>query len=201
MLEPVAIGLLVVTTFIVGILVSQAASSSAASTDGAPRGEPGREAPRDDGVVTEEDGALPAGVTVVDVGFPGVDNLDPGLLRALRDAATEAAGDGIELQVNSGWRSRDYQDELVREAVSRYGSEEEAARWVATADTSPHVSGDAVDLGPARAADWLAEQGAAWGLCPVYRNEPWHFELRPRAAERGCPRLYADASQDPRMAP
>ena len=201
MLGPAAIGLLVVTTFIVGILVSQAASSSNAATDGAPRGQPGRDATLDDGVVTEEDGALPGGVTVVDVGFPGVDNLDPGLLRALRDAAAEAAEDGVELQVNSGWRSRDYQDELVREAVSRYGSEAEAARWVATADTSPHVAGDAVDVGPSGAAAWLAEHGAAYGLCPVYRNEPWHFELRDHAAERGCPRLYADASQDPRMTP
>ena len=30
----------------------------------------------------------------------------------------------------------------------KYGSEAEAARWVATPDTSAHVSGDAVDIGP-----------------------------------------------------
>jgi D-alanyl-D-alanine carboxypeptidase len=193
-----AVGLLVVTTFIV---VSQGASSSAAWSDDPRRGEPARNTAWIDGVVTEEDGALPAGVTVVDVGFPGVDNLDPGLLQALREAAADAAGDGIELEVNSGWRSRDYQDELLRRALSRYGSESEAARWVATPDTSPHVAGIAVDLGPSAAAAWLAEHGASYGLCRIYRNEPWHFELRARAVERGCPRLYVDASHDPRLAP
>ncbi|WP_233625242.1 D-alanyl-D-alanine carboxypeptidase family protein, partial [Actinoplanes sp. ATCC 53533] len=63
-------------------------------------------------------------------------NLDPDLLQALREAAMAAADDGVEFYVNSGWRSPAYQNELLREAVSKYGSEEEAARWVATADTS-----------------------------------------------------------------
>ena len=65
------------------------------------------------------------------------------------------------------------------EAVSKYGSEAEAARWVATPNTSAHVSGDAVDIGPSGAAAWLSEHGAAYGLCQIYGNEPWHYELRP----------------------
>ncbi|QOV41162.1 peptidase M15 [Streptomyces ferrugineus] len=68
---------------------------------------------------------------------------------------------------------------LLREAVSQYGSEDEAARWVATAQTSPHVSGDAVDLGHSDATAWL-------------------YELRPEAIDHGCPRMYADPTQDPR---
>ena len=83
--------------------------------------------------------------------------------------------------------------------MSQYGSADEAARWVATPDTSAHVSGDAVDLGPARARAWLAEHGARYGLCQTYRNEPWHFELRPGAVDRGCPAMYADPTHDPRM--
>ena len=59
--------------------------------------------------------------------------------------------------------------------------------------------GDAVDLGPAAARSWLAEHGARYGLCRVYANEPWHFELRPDAVRHGCPRPYADPTQDPRM--
>jgi hypothetical protein len=70
---------------------------------------------------------------------------------------------------------------------------------VATPETSAHVSGDAVDLGPSDAARWLEEHGAAYGLCRVYRNEPWHFELRQGAALGGCPAMYADPTQDPRM--
>ena len=86
---------------------------------------------------------------------------------------------GSSSYVNSGWRSPEYQEQLLREAVSKYGSEAEAARWVATPDTSAHVSGDAVDIGPSDAAAWLSEHGAAYGLCQIYRNEPWHYELRP----------------------
>ena len=93
----------------------------------------------------EADGAVPDGVTVFDDEIPAVANLDPALLGALRQAATDAADDGVEFYVTSGWRSPKYQDQLLREAISTYGSEEEAARWVATADTSAHVSGDAVE--------------------------------------------------------
>ncbi|MBJ7330271.1 MAG: hypothetical protein JHC95_10260 [Solirubrobacteraceae bacterium] len=85
------------------------------------------------------------------------------------------------------------------EAVAKYGSEQEAARWVASPTTSAHVSGDAVDIGPSGAAAWLAEHGAAYGLCQIYGNEPWHYELRPEAVDRGCPPLYADPTHDPRM--
>jgi LAS superfamily LD-carboxypeptidase LdcB len=128
-----------------------------------------------------------------------VANLDPDLLSALRQAARDAARGGVTFHVTSGWRSRDYQDQLLREAISQYGSEEEAARWVATADTSLHVSGDAIDIGPTAATAWLSRHGADYGLCQIYRNEPWHYELRPDAVDDGCPRMYADPTQDPRM--
>jgi LAS superfamily LD-carboxypeptidase LdcB len=151
-------------------------------------------------VFTEADGALPRGVTVFDDEYPGVANLDPDLLRALRAAATDAARDGVTFHVNSGWRVPEYQSHLLREAIARYGSAEEAARWVATVETSAHVAGHAVDLGPAAAKAWLSEHGARYGLCQIYRNEPWHYELRPEAVRGGCPPMYADPSQDPRMA-
>ena len=151
------------------------------------------------GELGEAGGAIPDGVSVFDDSTPGVANLDPALLGALRQAATAAADDGVEFVVNSGWRSPEYQNQLRREAVAEYGSEEEAARWVATPETSAHVSGEAVDIGPARAAAWLSEHGAGYGLCQIYRNEPWHYELRPDAIEQGCPRMYADPTEDPRM--
>jgi hypothetical protein len=152
------------------------------------------------GALGEADGVVPDGTTVFDDEIPGVASLDPALLGALRQAATDAADDGVEFFVTSGWRSPEYQNQLLREAVSTYGSEEEAAQWVATADTSPHVSGDAVDIGSADGTAWLWEHGAAYGLCQIYLNEPWHFELRPGAiAEQGCPRMYADPTRDPRM--
>lgn len=149
--------------------------------------------------LSEADGVLPDGVTVFDDRYPGVRNLAPDLLSALRAAATDAAASGIVFHVNSGWRSPAYQSQLLREAISEYGSEREAARWVASENTSAHVSGDAVDIGPVAARVWLTRHGAEYGLCQIYRNEPWHFELRPEAVDRGCPRMYADPTHDPRM--
>jgi D-alanyl-D-alanine carboxypeptidase len=151
------------------------------------------------GALGEAGGAVPDGTTVFDDEIPGVANLDPDLLGALRQAAIDAAVDGVEFFVDSGWRSPEYQEQLLREAVSKYGSEEEAARWVATADTSPHVSGDAVDIGHSDATAWLSEHGAEYGLCQIYSNEPWHYELRPEAIDHGCPPMYADPTHDPRM--
>jgi zinc D-Ala-D-Ala carboxypeptidase len=148
---------------------------------------------------TESDGVVPDGVTVFDDEYPAVADLDPELLDAVRRAATAAADDGVQFTVTSGWRSAAYQDQLLREAVSEYGSVQEAARWVATPETSLHVSGDAIDLGHSAATSWLSEHGAGYGLCRVYRNEPWHYELRPGAVEHGCPTPYVDPTHDPRL--
>ena len=123
----------------------------------------------------------------------------PDLLAALRRAATDAAAGGVELLVDSGWRSPAYQQRLLDEAISKYGSEEAATRWVATPETSAHVKGDAVDIGPSGAAAWLSAHGAAYGLCQIYGNEPWHYELRAEAVDHGCPPVYADPTHDPRM--
>ncbi len=143
--------------------------------------------------------SVPDGVTVFDTDLPAVTRLDPDLLGALRRAATDAADDGHTFLVNSGWRSPEYQAQLFREAVSEYGSAAEAARWVATADTSAHVSGDAIDVGPFDAMAWMSRHGADYGLCQIYGNEPWHYELRPEAVDHGCPPPYTDPSHDPRM--
>jgi D-alanyl-D-alanine carboxypeptidase len=175
---------------------------------GEPRGAPGEpDGAVPDGATVREhrralgqaDGAVPDGATVFDDEIPGVANLDSDLLGALRRAATDAADRGVEFVVDSGWRSPEYQEQLLQEAIAKYGSREEAARWVATPNTSAHVSGHAVDIGPSGAAAWLSEHGAAYGLCQVYGNEPWHYELRPEAIVHGCPAVYADPTHDPRM--
>jgi zinc D-Ala-D-Ala carboxypeptidase len=188
-----AAGLVVAITAIAAVLGYQAlASSSAASPIDVHRS-------HHHGALGKAGGALPEGVTVFDGEFPGVARLDPDLLGALRRAAADAADDGVQLFVDSGWRSAKYQQHLFHEAVVKYGSEREAARWVATPKTSAHVSGDAVDIGPSAATAWLSQHGAEYGLCQIYSNEPWHYEMRPEAIEQGCPALYADPTQDPRM--
>ena len=146
----------------------------------------------------EAGGVTPPETSVYD-DVPAVSGLDPRLLEALRTAADAAAADDVTFVVNSGWRSAAYQDELLRDAVDEYGSEQEARRWVSTPETSVHVKGEAVDIGYWNAAAWLDDNGAAYGLCRIYDNEPWHFELRPDAVTDGCPRMYADPTYDPRM--
>jgi D-alanyl-D-alanine carboxypeptidase len=195
-------GLVVVVAAIAAALDEQPPASApptVATPVDVPRSEHRSHAREHHHALGEAAGAIPDGTTVFDDGVPGVANLDPDLLRALRRAATDAAADGLELRVDSGWRSPAYQAHLLQQAVSKYGSRAEAARWVATPNTSAHVSGDAVDIGPVAAAAWLARHGAAYGLCRVYGNEPWHYELRPRAVDQGCPPTYADPTHDPRM--
>jgi len=65
--------------------------------------------------------------------------------------------------------------------------------------TSAHVSGEAIDIGHSDATAWLSEHGVEYGLCQIYANEPWHYELRPEAVDHGCPSMYADPRHDPRM--
>src|SRR3954465_14337320 len=138
-LRRTAVGLVVVTAATIAALAYQSASSSASSfSEPASTGNPGALPPpmsssapsfskavRGDhprattgnrAAVTEADGVLPGGVTVFADQYPGVANLDPDLRRALREAATDAAQDGVTFYVNSGWRSRTYQDQLLREA-------------------------------------------------------------------------------------
>jgi zinc D-Ala-D-Ala carboxypeptidase len=190
-------GLLVVIAAIAAALGHQSPGSSSSPAPASPTAAPPLDVPGRErrGPLGEADGAVPTGTTVFDQEVPGIANLDSDLLGALRQAATDAADDGVDFYVDSGWRSPAYQEHLLREAVWKYGSEEEAARWVATPDTSAHVAGDAVDIGPSAAAAWLSEHGAAYGLCQIYSNEPWHYELRPD----GCPAMYADPTHDPRI--
>jgi len=199
----VLLGLAIVIAAIIGTLDDQS-GSSAPSIGAVPREDVARDVvPRDDGngALAEGDGLIADGASVFDDEIPAVTNLDPGLLEALQRASTGAATDGVTIQVNSGWRSAAYQEKLLLEAVAEFGSEEEAARWVGTADTSAHVTGDAVDIGPFDATAWLSEHGADYGLCQIYRNESWHYELRPEATSRGCPPMYPDPTHDPRMHP
>jgi len=197
--------LVVVSAALIGVLGYQSWPVSSSSATSPVAAEPLPSRPHESlhgdppGALGEADGVVPDGVTVFDDDYPAVAKLDPALLRALRQAATDAAGHGVDFYVDSGWRSPKYQEQLLEQAISEYGSREAAARWVATPETSAHVSGDAIDIGPSDATAWLSKHGARYGLCQIYRNEPWHYERRPEAVDHGCPPMYADPTQDPRM--
>jgi zinc D-Ala-D-Ala carboxypeptidase len=140
------------------------------------------------------DGVIPADAPAsLDASLPAISRLDPALLSALRAANADARREGIEIRIASGWRSIPYQRWLFDQAVKTYGSVEAAGRYVASPETSAHVTGKAVDVAPVDAQLWLRAHGSAYGLCQTYANERWHFE---RATSPGgvCPALRRDAS-------
>ena len=124
---------------------------------------------------------------------PAVTNLDPALLDALRRAASAARADnGTEITLTAGWRSERYQRYLFQQAVHKYGSVQEASRWVMPGTTSKHLAGQAADVATVDAMEWLKSSGARFGLCQVYSNENWHYELTARKGV--CPPLLTDSS-------
>lgn len=145
-------------------------------------------------VPTEADGLVPseAPLTVDDDTHPAVARLDPALLEALRGAQAAADADGIRFDITSGWRSVDLQRRLLADAIRTYGSEEIARQYVATPESSSHVTGHAVDVGTLDAQLWIIDHGRQWGLCQTYANERWHFE-RATEAEGECPAPKPDA--------
>lgn len=128
-----------------------------------------------------------------DVSHPILAWLDPLLLKAIQDAARSAAAEGIDMKITSGWRSRGFQQRLFDDAVRDYGSVDIARQFVASPDVSKHVTGEAVDVAPVDAGKWLIRNGPQFGLCQIYANEIWHFELV--ADEHGnCPPLKPNAA-------
>ena len=147
------------------------------------------------GQLDAEDGFIESGDSISPFAdeLPAIAKLDPALRDAMQAAATAALADGFEFVVTSGWRSERYQQALFDDAVHEYGSAEEASRHVASATTSAHVTGHAVDIGFTDANSWLSQHGADYGLCQIYANEMWHFELATTPGGE-CPPQVPDAS-------
>lgn len=143
--------------------------------------------------LADADGYIPNGdALTLNSDKPAIAKLDPRLLAALRSADKAAEDEhGISITITDGWRSEHYQVVLFGQAVQKYGSEEEAEKWAKRGTDSAHVSGHAVDIATADAMDFLNRFGSQWGLCQVYANEMWHFELR-TAPGAPCPPMAAD---------
>ncbi|MET0699224.1 MAG: M15 family metallopeptidase [Mycobacterium sp.] len=142
----------------------------------------------DDGSLTNDQVLTP-----FDVQNPAVGRLDPALLAAVQSAANEAATQGITMTITSGWRSPEFQQRLLDDAIATYGSFGAARRYVQTPEASKHVIGAAVDVGGQGADQWLITNGSRFGLCQIYANELWHFELATDPAGV-CPPLLPDAA-------
>ena len=128
-----------------------------------------------------------------DVANPAVGLLNPPLLSAVQQAPAAAAADGVTITITSGWRSPEFQQQLLDDAVATYGSMAAALAYVQIPQRSHHVLGQAVDIGGPAADQWLIAHGARFGLCQIYANELWHFELATDAAGN-CPPLLPNAT-------
>ncbi|MFL2001600.1 M15 family metallopeptidase [Microbacterium sp. A1-JK] len=143
---------------------------------------------------TAEDGLIAEGETVtLDDEVAAIARLNPELRDAMRAAEADAANDGLSFRVMSGWRSVEYQEWLLEDAIELYASEEVARQYVASPDRSTHVTGDGIDIGPIDAQFWLMTNGSRYGICQTYANERWHYEL---ATDPGgvCPEMKSDAA-------
>ena len=123
------------------------------------------------------------------------------LLQARFDSAQIAASrEGVHLYITSGFRDETRQAVLFANAITKYGSETEAAKWVLPPQFSHHPHGLAIDVnypGDRPGAEWLERNGARFGLCRVYANEWWHFEGVIAPGE-SCPEMAANALVDMR---
>lgn len=110
-------------------------------------------------------------------------------------AQSEARREGVTLVITSGFRTAARQDYLYKRAIAKYGSAEEASKWVLPPDKSHHPDGIALDInypGDPEDTKWLELNGYKYGLCRVYKNEWWHFEPVIAPGET-CPALVPNA--------
>jgi len=102
-----------------------------------------------------------------------------------------------QLKLNSGYRSEERQAQLYQAALAKYGSEEEARKWVAPPGKSRHQHGDAYDLqfGNDVARSWVHDNAGKFGLAFPMAHEPWHVELA--GARGGAPEQPATGGLNP----
>ena len=110
-------------------------------------------------------------------------------------AQSKARKEGINLVITSGFRTADRQEYLFKRAIAKYGSAQEASKWVLPPNKSHHPDGIALDVnypGNQVETKWLEKNGFKYGLCRVYKNEWWHFEPLVAPGET-CPPLVPNA--------
>lgn len=88
---------------------------------------------------------------------------------AMRAAASDA---GIDLRLESGFRTLDEQRALYRAWRGGYGNK------AAVPGRSNHQSGRALDIAvnDAGVYEWLRANAASYGFARTVRGEPWHWE-------------------------
>lgn len=109
-----------------------------------------------------------------------------------REMVAAAEADGVRLLLVSGFRSFDYQGELIRNKLARGEAIGEILRVNAAPGFSQHHTGLAVDVATpgsrplteefeqSEAFGWLAGNAAGFGFSMTYpRDNPWGFIYEP----------------------
>jgi Transglycosylase SLT domain/D-alanyl-D-alanine carboxypeptidase len=95
------------------------------------------------------------------------EGMRPDVAAAFDRMAAAASTAGIDLIVNSGFRSDAEQAALFAANPD--------PRWVAPPGSSLHRCGTELDLGPDSAYGWLADNAARFGFVQRYSWEAWHY--------------------------
>ena len=119
------------------------------------------------------------------------------VMPAARDAFVGMAGaalkDSVHLIVDSGYRSGEFQEKIIKRRMAAGEDFEAVARFVAPPGYSQHETGCAFDLVPSEARfahtetyAWLSEHAAEYGFVETYPEdsthtrywESWHWYYR-----------------------
>ena len=122
-------------------------------------------------------------------------DVDKYVMNRFKAAQAAAKKDGVRIYIVSGFRSLSRQQFLFNQAVRKYGTINEASKWVAPPLVSHHPWGIAIDVNYPNepvGAGWLETHGSKFGLCRVFENEWWHFEPMIAPGWK-CPALVPDA--------
>ncbi len=123
-------------------------------------------------------------------------DVDKQVMNRFKAAKAAAKKDGVTIYIVSGFRTLSRQQTLFNQAVRKYGSINEASKWVAPPLVSHHPWGVAIDVNypdEPVGAGWLEIHGSKFGLCRVFENEWWHFEPVIAPGWK-CPALVPDAT-------
>ena len=138
------------------------------------------------------------------------EKIDKSIYPDLQNMFDDARALGLNPKVNSGYRSKDAQEQImqdftedyIRQGMSKQKAEEAAARWVALPGCSEHETGLAVDIGPSTGCisqkalySWLEANCYKYGFILRYsankkdithvEGEQWHFRyVGHKAAEQ-----------------
>lgn len=132
-------------------------------------------------------------------------------LEALKSMQAQAKKAGITLDVSSAYRSYEYQKNLFKRNVERYGLEQ-ASRESAVEGASQHQLGLALDFGSitdafakTRASAWLMEHASSHGFSLSYPMgqeavtgyvwESWHYRYVGKDLSRFIDSFFAGSQQ------